>query len=80
MCVRAAEGHASQVGPGINRHVNANEGWKISRYHHHKKKKKLFHNSYRKKVVFKSVSSQTHGFVITQGLFTQSGQFKITLT
>lgn len=74
MCVRAAEGHASQVGRGINRHVNANEDRKKE------KKKVLFHNSYRKKVVFKSVSSQAHGFVITQGLFAQSGQFKITLT
>lgn len=71
MCVRAAEGHASQVGRGINRHVTANQD---------RKKKVLFHNSYRKKVVLKSVSSQRHGFVITQGLFAQSGQFKITLT
>lgn len=28
VCVRAAEGHASQVGRGINRHVNANENQK----------------------------------------------------
>lgn len=55
VCVRAAEGHASQVGGGINTHVNANEGWKISPPPPAKKQKKkgLFHNSYRKKVVFK---------------------------
>lgn len=42
VCVRAAEDHASQVGPGINRHVDANEGWKISAHHHKRGKKSAF--------------------------------------
>lgn len=84
VCVRAVEGHASQLSRGINRHVNAKR--RAGRFlfttdkcafsqqhpppqpHHHPKKK----------VVFKSVSS--HAFTITRGLFTRSGQFKITPT